>query len=218
MLKRRDKTRGDTLIEVLFAVSVFSLVAVGAISIMNQGTAASQRALETTLVRQQIDAQAESLRLMHDAYVASYQSGYVFDSSKTPTNPAEEWGAMTNSIKQTAATSASAFGTATTCPTPPSGSFIIDTQNVTFIAPSQGKLQPADSYAQAVYALISGAQVLTQSQGLWIEAISSQKNTSDQYQTNVGYIDFHIRACWSGAGQTIPMTIGTIVRLYEPRG
>jgi len=44
-------SRGDTLIEVLLAVTIFSMLAVGVITVMNQGTHAAQRALEITLVR-----------------------------------------------------------------------------------------------------------------------------------------------------------------------
>ena len=54
--------KGDTLVEVILAVTVFSMVAVGTISIMNKGVAIAQHSLEISLVRQQIDAQAEMLR------------------------------------------------------------------------------------------------------------------------------------------------------------
>jgi type II secretory pathway pseudopilin PulG len=71
LIARRHE-RGDTIIEVLFAVTVFAMVAVGAMTIMNQGTATAQRSLEVTLVRQQIDAQAEAIRYIHQAYVSAY--------------------------------------------------------------------------------------------------------------------------------------------------
>ena len=61
--------RGDTLIEVMFAVAVFGLGAVGAIALMNTGLASVQNSLETTMARQEIDAQAEALRFIHDAYL-----------------------------------------------------------------------------------------------------------------------------------------------------
>ena len=61
---------GDTLIEVMFAVGVFGLVAVSAISLMNRGLNAAQASLETTMARQEIDTQAEALRFIHEAYVA----------------------------------------------------------------------------------------------------------------------------------------------------
>ena len=56
--------RGDTIIEVILAVTIFSAVAVAALTLMNSGTAISQRSLETTLVRHQVDSQAEMLRFI----------------------------------------------------------------------------------------------------------------------------------------------------------
>ena len=62
----RRSSRGDTLVEVLLGVTIFSLVAVITLETMNRGMAISQYALETTLVRQQVDAQVEILRYAHD--------------------------------------------------------------------------------------------------------------------------------------------------------
>ena len=61
---------GDTLIEVMFAVGIFGIVAVSAISLMNRGLQNAQGNLEVTMSRQEIDGQAESLRFLHDAYIA----------------------------------------------------------------------------------------------------------------------------------------------------
>jgi type II secretory pathway pseudopilin PulG len=206
------RQRGDTLIEVLFSVTVFSFVVVGALTIMNQGTAASQRALEITLVRQQIDGQAETLRFMHNAYVAAYQPGITFNTADAVTSPAEEWFRMLNS--GITAQSASAFGTTSTaCPTPPDESFVIDTRNVRFVNGSGTSLRPSVTFAQVSYASDGAFQ---QSQGLWVEAIRSP--VSSGVQSNAGFIDFHIRGCWEAPGLTAPLTTGTIVRLYEPRG
>lgn len=209
MLRRQA---GDTLIEVLFAVTVFSFVVVGALTIMNQGTAASQRALEISLVRQQIDGQAEALRFMHNAYVAAYQPGVTFNTTDATTSPAEEWYRMLNS--GITAQAASPFGgTATVCSTPPSESFIIDTQNVRFVDGSSTVLRPSVTFAQLSY---NSSGVLLESQGLWVEAIRSPAGAGEQ--ANTGFIDFHIRGCWEAQGLTVPLTTGTIVRLYEPRG
>ncbi|MFZ2125924.1 MAG: hypothetical protein WAV04_00225 [Candidatus Microsaccharimonas sp.] len=209
----RIKERGDTLIEVLFAISVFSFVVVGSLAIMNQGTAASQRSLEITLVRQQIDAQAETLRFMHDSYVAVYQSGMTFDTTDATTSPAEEWYKMLNSIVATGKTSASGVSD---CPaTTPTGSFIVDPLNVRFVA-SADKALPGNTFAQIFY---NSDNSFNNANGLWIEAVRSRTNTADGgNQANTGYIDFHILSCWDSAGSSIPSTQGTIVRLYEPRG
>lgn len=60
------RQRGDTLIEVLLSVTIFSMLAVGTMAVMNRGVAIAQQSLEITQVRQQIDAQAEMLRFVHD--------------------------------------------------------------------------------------------------------------------------------------------------------
>ena len=61
---------GDTLIEVMFAVGIFGLVAIGTIELMNHGLLEAQKALEITMARQEIDAQAESIRFIANAYAA----------------------------------------------------------------------------------------------------------------------------------------------------
>lgn len=62
--------RGDTIIEVMFAIAVFSLVAVLTVSMMNLGTANAEGALELTTARHELNAQAEALRFVHSAYTA----------------------------------------------------------------------------------------------------------------------------------------------------
>lgn len=69
MVKRVGK-RGDTLIEVMLAVGIFSMVAVAVVAVMSGGTSSAQTALETTLAREEIDAQAEALRFIQSSYIA----------------------------------------------------------------------------------------------------------------------------------------------------
>ena len=207
MQLRRGRQRGDTLIEVLFAFSILSLIIIGSLSIMNQGTIAAQRALETTFVRQQIDSQAATLRFLHDAYVAKFQPNIAYD----PATPAGQWYNMTRNLS---ATSASNFVGAATCPSVPSGSFILDGVNAKYIAGTTTTIVPASAIAEVKYT--GSPEALSQSQGIWIEAVPSPISL-DVNKKNVRYIDFHIMACWQNPGQGLPMTIGTIVRLYEPR-
>jgi len=215
MLTRRDHTnskRGDTLIEVLFAVTVFSLVAVGGLSIMNQGLTTAQRALEITLVRQQIDAQAETLRFMHSSYVAVYRLNGTYAAG----TPAREWSTMLTSIKKTeekrSTPGASAFGTGSDCLSIPDGGFLLNSQNATFIAPGTANVGPAQVYSRVNYI----SPIVARGEGIWIEAVRSPSNITNSSEP--GFVDFHIRACWDSPGQSIPVTLGTIVRLYEPRG
>lgn len=212
MLRNRTMQRGDTLIEVLFAVTVFSLIVVGALSLMNQGTSASRRALETTIARQAIDGQAETLRFLHESYVADYQSGATYNTTDAATSPGEQYYLIIENAKAHPKTAASALAVADSCPeTAPSGSFIVD--------PSAGRaildptiLRQTELYPELVY---NSEGALTSSNGLWIEALRPEDGVG---VTNAGTIDFHIRACWQALGSDVPVTIGTIVRLYEPRG
>ena len=81
MLKVSKKfSRGDSIIEVLFAVTIFSALAISGLSVMNRGVGTAQRSLEVSLVRQEMNSQAEVLRFMHDSYVSG---------ANTP--PAEKW-------------------------------------------------------------------------------------------------------------------------------
>jgi len=65
--------RGDTIIEVIFAITVFSFVSIMTISLMNSGVATTEASLELTTARSEMAAQAEALRFIHNGYVAEYQ-------------------------------------------------------------------------------------------------------------------------------------------------
>lgn len=210
LASNHQMSRGDTLIEVLFATAIFSLIAVGGLSIMNQGTAASQRALEITLVRNEIDAQAETLRFLNSSYIAAYQPG----ASYSLDTPAGQWAAM-SAITNTS--SASNFGAASAkCPSSAQSlrlkSFIVNTKNAKFTELTVSNFKSAQTFSQVTYDI--DGNILTE--GVWVESVRSELS-GDPNQASAGYIDFHIRACWDSPGQSIPVTIGTIVRLYEPR-
>lgn len=224
LVLNNSKCRGDTLIEVLFAVAAFSLVAVSGLSIMNQGSAIAQRSLEITLVRQEIDSQADTLRFLNAAYAGAYQPGTTYnDYFNTPEKmqtPASQWALMLKNITTNSAP-ISNFGLDATgkCPTVhPNGSFILDTHNAKFITPAPALLKPAQVFSRVLYNYNNATKIFTLSsvEGIWIEAVRKFENTNNQ--NTADYVDFHIRACWDSPGQSVPLTIGTIVRLYEPRG
>lgn len=200
-------SNGDTIIEVLFAVSIFSLVAVGGLSIMNKGNAITQRSLEITLVRQQIDAQAEILRFLNSSYIRAFAKDVPTDYYNG--TPAHQWAKMKAAIP-VAPADASDFGVTTNnkCPELKADSFVFDTSNADFVKLTNTNFLQPTSFSQIRFDPLTAS--LKSSDGLWIEAV---KPTAPG---DIGYIDFHIRACWLSVGQSVPMTIGTIVRLYEP--
>ena len=60
--------RGETLLEVVFAFVIFSLVTVISITVMNSGLRSAEAALELSLARTEIDSQAETLRYIQASY------------------------------------------------------------------------------------------------------------------------------------------------------
>lgn len=197
---KRTNVRGDTIIEVLFAITVFSMVAIAGLSIMNQGTASAQRSLEVTLARHQMDAQAEAIRFIYDAYMAEYA-----ESVDSYSATAQEW----IDIRGDTVDAALPFGELSDGRCLPSSaidrSFVVDP--VALQVYSDGFADPT-TYSRLVY---NQNGTLSQSEGLWVQAVGVD-GSGDQ----PGYIDFHIRTCWDSPGQDMPVTLGTIVRLYDP--
>lgn len=87
--------KGDTLVEVLLAVGIFSMVAIAVVAVMSGGTSNAQLALETTLAREEIDTQAEALRYVHDAYVAYHNTRTENGSDGAPA-PVQIWWDITD--------------------------------------------------------------------------------------------------------------------------
>jgi type II secretory pathway pseudopilin PulG len=191
-------SRGDTIIEVILGITVFSLVSVGAITIMNQGSNAAQRALEITHVRQEVDAQAEAIRAAQQAATSNAGGGSA-------------WNAIIG-----ASTTPHYFdqpGHEATCPASasvlPSGSFVMDTRTASKVGGNWlGDISDSGSplYAQMTY----GASPL--SYGLWVE-----RDFEPVKNVNIPAIyGFTINACWYGAGLSHPLRIQSVVRLYDP--
>lgn len=199
-------TRGDTIIEVVLSISIFSMLMVGGLALMNSGLARSQGTLQLTMARNAIDAQAESLRYINNAFIAQYPN--VAEGSL-----AQKWTQVTSQTSATASDLSQCrtnFGA--------SNVFIIDTLSMSKV---RSGMNSAVTFPRLVFNTtttdtnrITDKTSYIRSEGIWIEAIKPATSTS----SNRGYYDFHIRACWMAAGSNVPTTLGTIVRLYDPRG
>lgn len=199
----RSRESGDTIIEVLIAITIFSLVAVGGLSLMNQGLSMAQRSLEIGLVRQQIDSQADALRYLNHAYVSDY------GKRGQATNL---WTQVITDNAVVAAQDFSAMVVDGRCRVPTSRSFALDVKKLDstpFIPITQASVDDMLTYSKIRH----DSDGLGVADGLWVQAVRSPVDDD-----RPGFYDFHIRACWNSPGQSVPMTLGTIVRLYEPRG
>ena len=93
--------KGDTLIEVMLSISIFAMVAMIAINLMNTGINTIQRTLETEMARNEIDGQADAIRFIHNNYVAErnlddaqYKKAWnkIMDFVLTPNQMADDTG------------------------------------------------------------------------------------------------------------------------------
>lgn len=76
--------RGDTIIEVMFAIAVFCLVAVLSIMMMNLGVYSAENALEIVTARNELNAQAEALRFIHSSYISEKTLPSLSDPAYKP--------------------------------------------------------------------------------------------------------------------------------------
>lgn len=193
--------RGDTIVEVVLAFAVFTLVAVGTNALMNRGVSLAEQSLEITLVRAQIDAQAELLR-----YAQSVNSD-AWQDIKTHVDEAVDGGAT--DILPSDLPDVSEF---TECPsTAPQYSFMLGAPGkvLTFyrldtIPPIPSPYKPATVHSQ-----FYPSSATPTFSGIWVIPIIAEETTS-----TIAY-DMHIGTCWNVPGADRPFTLSTIVRLYD---
>ncbi len=191
---KRRASRGDTLVEMIFAFAILSLVVVGVMMIMNRGIRMSQESIEHTLVRQQMDGQAEMVRFIHDT-----------------DNPA--WGVIKSKLSTD-------IMSLSTVPCPALGTISTSSKNAFFLtqsAPGTFAVKPIGgaTYADPMsYAKID--YTAGKAYGLWLQIAKAENKASPTSPASaLDAYDVYVHACWYGAGSGIPTTLGTIVRLYD---
>ena len=189
----RRLNRGDTLVEVLLGVTIFSLVAVVALETMNRGMAIAQYSLETTLVRQQVDAQAEMLRYAHDMKNDTWKK--LVDNNSVSVSAVNDNEGNLGVEKCPDDFSTKEFALAAT----PSLASKISILN-----------NPGDYKAAETYARVDSDTKKTY--GISVRLVKPSTTTGSRDSNKY---DAYIKACWMPVGSKMPATIGTIVRLYD---
>ena len=198
--------KGDTLIEVLLAIAVFATVMMIGLTAMNNGMSRALASLQLTMARNAMDTQAEALRFANAAFISEYRA----DSSEVSSPAAELW---KNSLTKDAQGSATLLGECSRG----SSAFVISTRDmVTNRGYHNEKIVNAITYPRIAYGddkdnnanWLRDDLPYRSAQGIWVEKV---------HAPNTKYYDFHIRACWSAPGTNVKTTLGTIVRLYDPR-
>lgn len=239
MIKRVGNKHGDTLIEVMFAVGIFSLVAIAVVSVMNGSLRNVQMALETTMTRNEIDAQAEAIRFIQAGYMAEKD---LPDDQKVYTNAwnkiiqlAKNNGSgSTESIRKQKIESVATFEPKT-CdelykkdsgeePLVGQSAFIVNTRKLgkkdgvvveVNDVSNKNKFVSTGLYPRIMFGdADSGLSNNTLSEDLLrVEGVYVVGAPDLDKNT---YYDFYIRTCWNGAGQSQVSTISTVIRLYNP--
>ncbi len=189
----RKFNRGDTLVEVLLGVTIFSLVAVIALETMNRGMAIAQYSLETTLVRQQVDAQAEMIRYAHDMKNDTWKK--LVDNNSVSVSAVNDNEGNLGVEKCPDDFSTKEFALAAT----PSLASKISILN-----------NPGDYKAAETYARVDSDTKKTY--GISVRLVKPSTATGSRDSNKY---DAYIKACWMPVGSKMPATIGTIVRLYD---
>ena len=277
MRRHLKSKRGDTLIEVMLSISIFFFFSMLTINMMNDGINTAQRTLEAEMARNEIDAQAEALRFIHNNYVAERQKLESESQFRTI------WNKITSKAIRPSVTAAEMADTdsgksfdindmkscdeayASNAHLDRFHAFILNTRLImpelstdgrfrylglrydsktagedsladhmiiyrnndtkgVFNAPSLyprlifKKLVPSagSSSNSADGSLDEGGDIynsISRAEGVWIDAVS---NIDTYGKTGADYYDFYIRTCWQAVGQSVPSTITTVVRLYNP--
>lgn len=189
----RKFNRGDTLVEVLLGVTIFSLVAVIALETMNRGMAIAQYSLETTLVRQQVDAQAEMIRYAHDMKNDTWKK--LVDNNSVSVSAVNDNEGNLGVEKCPDDFSTKEFALAAT----PSLASKISILN-----------NPGDYKAAETYTRVDSDTKKTY--GISVRLVKPSTATGSRDSNKY---DAYIKACWMPVGSKMPATIGTIVRLYD---
>ena len=189
----RKFNRGDTLVEVLLGVTIFSLVAVIALETMNRGMAIAQYSLETTLVRQQVDAQAEMIRYAHDMKNDTWKKLVDNNSVSVSAVNGNEGNLGVEKCPDNFSTKEFALAA-----TPSLASKISILNN------------PGDYKAAETYARVDSDTKKTY--GISVRLVKPSTATGSRDSNKY---DAYIKACWMPVGSKMPATIGTIVRLYD---
>lgn len=237
--------KGDTLIEVVIAIGIFSLIAVSVVSVVGSSSSGAQTAVESTLAREEIDAQAEALRFIQAGYIEAYGDS----EADITTNPyVVLWREITkNALDEvpsyTPDTCAELYsaGEDGNIPVVSQHAFVINTNGlngylvkknkslndiyITATNDSSSKLAQSSTYPRLVFVKngeTSDEESLSDA-NFYDELYRSEglyvvavKSEKKPTSFAAAYYDFYIRSCWYGVGDREPSTISTVIRLSDP--
>lgn len=224
----RIARRGDTLVEVAFAIAIFALVCLISIGLMNSGVDTAQASMEVTMARNEIDAQAEALRFVQNSYLA--EKGFVTQTYKGLWDNIKKLAISPDEIDKLSSTPSACSEWYQDNSVFSNNAFVLNTRdlnpasiNTTLIKYDTGKFQQTSLYPRIIFQQATNSnntsEELTEQgyynrvqlvEGMGVIAVKADNSTNPEFY------DFHIRTCWYAPGRVVPTTINTIIRLYNP--
>ncbi len=178
--------RGDTIIEVILAVSLLSLVTVSSFTVMQRATSTAYDALERSVVRLRLNEQIELLNYFRDSYISAVASGTAIVGT-----PAEKWVTIVNQPDAT-------VPTLDTCAAP-TGSFYIERTAT-----------GTPEYQVLTGGITAATEMPVAGKGLWIASVNSTSSSPKKK-----YQEFYVIACWPTTTNG-EARMSSVVRLYDP--
>ncbi|MCL2280988.1 prepilin-type N-terminal cleavage/methylation domain-containing protein [Candidatus Saccharibacteria bacterium] len=194
--------RGDTLVEVLIAITVLGIIVGGVMATMNRSMISILNSAERTATRADINTQTDLLN-------------YVYRNDKT------NWAMIMNLAYDGNVVDGSAPTEATNrCQLNPGG-------DASSAVPGSFYLEPNIEIDNSVSGItvidnlieeINGTNRIQRAvtgQGVWIDAVYYKQDMKTNQQP---YIDFYIKACWTPLGSTaanVDSQSTTVVRIYD---
>lgn len=226
MRKLIDSRRGDTFVEVCFALAVFSFIAVIAINSMNNNLSSVQSTLEAEVSRSELDSQTEAIRYIHEAYIGGRNTGK--DEALVGA-----WETIAgNALTQAEAQKLNSLWppqSPQTCETYINNSYkskmmVVNTRNLdsnktSDIIISGNKIKPAVIIPRVTYqdknstslATDINSTTVNDTEGIWFYAVKGGNSGNNDFY------DIYIQSCWyTSANPSSPRTIDTVIRLYDP--
>lgn len=201
-MKRKS---GDSIIEVLIAVAIFSAIAVAALGIMNQGLDNAQSSLETTIVRTEMDTQAERIRFLADSVISD-----PGDSTDANSN-SSKWNAITmNALETNESKDISSYqafiNNYKIAPLTSCNNVINASYHAFALEDNLTAKMDLGSNSSAIPSIDTG--------GLFVVSVKSPKEDTGR---NPDYYDFYINTCWNAPGANVPTKLSTTIRIQNPK-
>lgn len=190
--KNKKNEAGDTLVEVLIAITVMGIIVAGAMSVMNHALATIIDTSERTAVRAEINAQTELLHYIHAKDENTWKKLKQIAFSKSSEN-----------LKKVA-DSCGLNENANFTRSVPGSFYLVANDNLSSVSLRTNPKGNKDLTSRAT--AVNGA-------GIWLDAIYYPRNNSNA----APYFDFYIKACWDALGSHERAQSVTIVRIYDQK-